>query len=86
MLETGEKKQSGEREAHESKNNKSGKEVSVNAGTSLPLSYMEEIESVASRHHVRKAKVLRQFVLRGLAAYHRDGLLEEPADTLHIEE
>lgn len=80
MMEIVEKEKSGEVKGQRRKTKSGSKELSVNAGTSLPLSCMEEIESLARKHEIRIAKVLRQFVLRGLAAYHRDGLLDEPSE------
>jgi hypothetical protein len=57
-------------------------EVLVYTATSLPLSAREEIESIVADHDSKLAEVVRQLVLRGLAAYHRDGLLQEPAEIL----
>lgn len=55
-------------------------ELMIHTGTSVPLGAFEEIEMLAGERNMKIAKVLRKLLLRGLAAYHRDGLLEEPAE------
>ena len=49
----------------------------VHLGASFPEPFVAEIESLARRHGMPKARVLRELALRGLAAYHRDGRLSE---------
>jgi hypothetical protein len=61
------------------KRKKSAGELLIKAGTSVPLSAMEEIESLVSERDIKLSTMLRMLIFRGLAAYHRDGLLEEPA-------
>lgn len=39
----------------------------------------QEIEAIAIREDRSRSKVLEKLILRGLAAYRRDGRLDEPA-------
>lgn len=52
----------------------------VNIGASLPAPVVDEIESLAHRYGMKKARILRELALRGLADYHRDGRLGELLD------
>lgn len=61
---------------------KDARDLLVHTATALPLVTLDEIESVARERSCTIAHAVRQFVLRGLAAYHNDGLLEEPCATL----
>lgn len=56
-------------------------EMLIYTGTSVPLNAIEELENLASARNLKLAKVVRNLLLRGLAAYHRDGCLEEPVET-----
>jgi len=54
------------------------KHINVHVGTSLRLAVLMELEAIAHEHNLKLAKLVRQLTLRGLAAYRRDGLLDEP--------
>lgn len=82
MLEINSEQQSNNTKQREFRRKKGADELLVHTGVSLPLSAREEIESIVTKHESKIAEVVRQLVLRGLAAYHRDGLLQEPADAL----
>ena len=50
----------------------------VNIGSSVPNTVFDEIECIASQSHRGRADVIRRLLLRGMAAYQRDGQLDEP--------
>lgn len=54
--------------------------INVHVGTSLRLDVLMELEAIAREHNLKLARIVRQLTLRGLAAYRRDGLLEEPVE------
>jgi hypothetical protein len=56
------------------------RDLLVHTGASIPLKAFEEIEVITKERQLKLAYVARKLILRGLAAYHRDGLLAEPAD------
>lgn len=58
-----------------------GGDFNVNLGASLPASVVDEMEFLAQSRGLKKARVLRELALRGLAAYHRDGRLSEASDS-----
>lgn len=51
--------------------------------TTLSLDILLELEAIGRDRNVRTSQLLRMLTLRGLAAYYRDGLLEEPAENLY---
>jgi metal-responsive CopG/Arc/MetJ family transcriptional regulator len=53
------------------------RDFNVNVGTSIPNTIFEEIEAIAALECQGRAHVLRQLLLRGLAAYREDNLLQE---------
>ncbi len=56
-----------------------GTDFRVCIGTTFPNATFCEIERLASEFGLRNTQVVRDLVVRGLAAYHRDGqLCEEP--------
>lgn len=59
------------------------KHINVHVGTSLRLDVLMELETLAREHNLKLAKIVRQLTLRGLAAYRRDGLLEEPVEDFY---
>jgi hypothetical protein len=66
-----------------------GPDFRVYVGTSFHNTIFCEIEALAKEHGLAAAQVVRELFLRGLAAYHRDGRLNEtrtPAQTLIIHE
>jgi hypothetical protein len=54
-----------------------GPDFRVYVGTSFPHLVFCEIEKLAIERELAAAQVVRELFLRGLAAYHRDGLLSE---------
>ena len=56
-----------------------GPDFRVYVGTSFPNTIFCEIEVLAKEHELAAAQVVRKLFLRGLAAYHRDGNLNEVA-------
>ena len=66
-----------------------GPDFRVYVGTSFPNTIFCEIEALAKENGLAAAQVVRKLFLRGLAAYHRDGNLNEVAtqhQTLMIRE
>ncbi len=64
-----------------------GSDFRVYVGTSFPNPVFCEIEGLAKEHGLAAAQVVRELFLRGLAAYHRDGNLNESTNqTLMIPE
>ncbi len=63
-------------------NNKSGNSRTwrVNVGTSLPHMVFDEVETIVVEQNEVRADVVRRLLLRGLEAYRRDGLLDEPCE------
>ena len=63
-------------------NNKSGSSRTwrVNVGTSLPHTVFDEVEAIVVDRNEVRADVVRRLLLRGLEAYKRDGLLDEPCE------
>jgi hypothetical protein len=63
-------------------NNKSGSSRTwrVNVGTSLPHTVFDEVEAIVVERNEVRADVVRRLLLRGLEAYKRDGLLDEPSE------
>ncbi|MDX6709225.1 MAG: hypothetical protein QOH96_241 [Blastocatellia bacterium] len=63
-------------------NNKSGNSRTwrVNVGTSLPHMVFDEVETIVVDQNEVRADVVRRLLLRGLEAYRRDGLLDEPCE------
>jgi len=61
-------------------NNKAGngRTWRVNVGTSLPHMVFDEVETIVIDRNEVRADVVRRLLLRGLEAYRRDGLLDEP--------
>ena len=59
------------------------KHINVHVGTSLRLDVLMELEEIARERNLKLAKIVRQLALRGLAAYRRDGLLDEPAEDFY---
>jgi hypothetical protein len=53
---------------------------SVNVGTSLPYAIFDKLELIVKEQHTSRAVVIRRLLLRGIAAYERDGLLDEPGE------
>jgi hypothetical protein len=53
---------------------------SVNVGTSLPYAIFDKLEGIVKEQHTSRAVVIRRLLLRGIAAYERDGLLDEPGE------
>jgi hypothetical protein len=60
-----------------------GKHINVHVGTSLRLDVLMELETIARERNLKLAKIVRQLALRGLAAYRRDGLLDEPVEDFY---
>ena len=58
----------------------SQKSWNVNVGTSLPYAIFEEIELIVKEQHTSRAVVIRRLMLRGIAAFERDGLLDDPGE------
>jgi len=56
------------------------KHINVHVGTSLRLDVLMELEAIARERNLKLARIVRQLTLRGLAAYRRDGLLDEPVE------
>ena len=56
------------------------KHINVHVGTSLRLDVLMELETIARERNLKLAKLVRQLALRGLAAYRRDGLLDESVE------
>lgn len=56
------------------------KHINVHVGTSLRLDVLMELEEIARERNLKLAKLVRHLALRGLAAYRRDGLLDEPVE------
>jgi hypothetical protein len=56
-----------------------GPDFRVYVGTSFPNTIFCEIEGLAKENGLAAAQVVRKLFLRGLAAYHRDGNLNEVA-------
>lgn len=54
-----------------------GPDFRVYVGTSFPNAVFCEIEMLAKEHRLAAAQVVRQLFLRGLAAYQRDGSLDD---------
>ena len=54
-----------------------GTNFSLCIGTTFPNATFCEIERLAKELGVRNTQVVRDLVIRGLAAYHRDGQLRE---------
>ncbi len=52
----------------------------VQVGTTLPSSIFSEIEALSAKHGLTNAHILRELVVRGLAAYHRDGNIHEDSN------
>lgn len=50
---------------------------SVNVGTSLPYGIFDKLERIVEEQHTSRAVVIRRLLLRGIAAYERDGQLDE---------
>ncbi len=51
--------------------------------TTLSLDILLELEAIGRDRNVRTSQLLRLLTLRGLAAYYRDGLLEEQAEKFY---
>jgi hypothetical protein len=49
----------------------------VNVGTSLPYAIFDKLELIVKEEHTSRAVVIRRLLLRGIAAYERDGLLDD---------
>ena len=58
-----------------------GDRFRVYIATSFEHPVFCEIESVAKNHGLANAQLVRELFLRGLAAYHRDGEVCEPAES-----
>lgn len=58
-----------------------GESWSVNVATSIEPKVFEVLEEVAARNGLTKSHILRAFFLRGMAAYNRDGKLNEVTDS-----
>lgn len=52
----------------------------VNVGTSLPYAIFDKLELIVKEQHTSRAVVIRRLLLRGIAAYERDGLFDEPGE------
>jgi hypothetical protein len=50
----------------------------VNVGTSLPYGVFDQLELIVKEQHTSRAVVIRRLLLRGIAAFERDGLLDDP--------
>lgn len=59
------------------------KHINVHVGTSLRLDVLMELEEIARERNLKLAKLVRQLALRGLAAYRRDGLMDEPVEDFY---
>ncbi|MDQ3818396.1 MAG: hypothetical protein M3362_12075 [Acidobacteriota bacterium] len=59
------------------------KSINVHVGTSLRLDVLMELEEIARERNLKLAKIVRHLALRGLAAYRRDGLLDEPVENFY---
>jgi hypothetical protein len=58
-----------------SKRRKYRAEFGVNIGSRISPETFEEIEKLSRKFGIPKAQVVRRLMLRGLAEYHRDGML-----------
>lgn len=81
MLEINSEQQANNIKQRKGRRKNGAHELLVHTGVSLPLSVRKEIESLVTMRNSTLAEVVRQLVIRGLAAYHRDGLLQEPGST-----
>ena len=63
--------------ADPSRKKSKGPDFRVYVGTSFPNTVFCEIELLAKEHGLAAAQVVRELFLRGLAAYQRDGQLQE---------
>jgi hypothetical protein len=52
----------------------------VNVGTSLPYAIFDKLEGIVKEQHTSRAVVIRRLLLRGIAAYERDGMLDDPGE------
>ena len=50
-------------------------EFGVNIGVSVSPETSDQIETLSKKFGIPKAQVVRLLILRGLAEYHRDGIL-----------
>ncbi len=55
-------------------------------GTTVPNSIFTEIERLSGESQLRRAQVARALIIRGLAAYYRDGKMSNDLDRQLVEE